>query len=166
MTSVEPDARLSSELHAVDVEPVRTPEELELVYEIRREVFDQEQHLTTWVRDFPEDEHSLNVLAWIDGQAVGTGRVSLWGDEAQIAWVAVRKPYRGQGVGRAVMHSLLRWAREHGARIVTLNAQTHALGFYQKLGFRPIGRPFYMGHIEHQLMELELRPRQGEGGAE
>lgn len=166
MTSVEPGARLSSELHAIDVEPVRTPEELALVYEIRREVFDQEQHLTTWVRDFPEDEHSLNVLAWIDGQAVGTGRVSLWGDEAQIAWVAVRKPYRGQGVGRAVMHYLIRWAREHGARIVTLNAQTHALGFYQKLGFRPIGRPFYMAHIEHQLMELELRPWEAEGGAE
>lgn len=99
MTSVEPDARLSAESHAIDVEPVRTPEELELVYQIRREVFDREQHLTTWVRDFPEDEHSLNVLAWIDGQAVGTGRVSLWGDEAQIAWVAVRKPYRGQGSG-------------------------------------------------------------------
>jgi len=164
VTSVEPDARLSAESHPIDVEPVRTPEELELVYQIRREVFDQEQHLTTWVRDFPEDEHSLNVLAWIDGQAVGTGRVSLWGDEAQIAWVAVRKPYRGQGVGRAVMHSLIRWAREHGARIVTLNAQTHALGFYQKLGFRPIGRPFYMAHIEHQLMELELRPREAEGG--
>lgn len=165
MTSVEPDARPSLESHAIDVEPVRTPEELELVYQIRREVFDQEQHLTTWVRDFPEDGYSLNVLAWIDGQAVGTGRVSLWGDEAQIAWVAVRKPYRGQGVGRAVMRYLIRWARAHGARIVTLNAQTHALGFYQKLGFRPIGRPFDMAHIEHQLMELEFRPREAEGGA-
>lgn len=165
MTSVESGARLSSEAHAIRVEPVRTPDELALVYEIRREVFDHEQHLTTWVHDFPEDEQSVNVLAWLDGRPVGTGRVSLWGDEAQIAWVAVRKPYRGLGVGRAVMEYLVRWAREHGARLVTLNAQTHALGFYQKLGFRPIGRPFTMAHIEHQLMELELRPRQAEGSA-
>ncbi|MCS7051712.1 MAG: GNAT family N-acetyltransferase [Thermomicrobium sp.] len=144
---------------------VHTPEEAELVYRIRREVFDEEQHLTTWVRDYPEDGRSVNVLAWIGDQAVGTGRVSFWGDEAQIAWVAVRKPYRGHGVGRAVMDFLLRWAREHGARVVTLNAQTHALGFYRKLGFRPIGRPFFMAHIEHQLMELELRAQPSEGGA-
>ncbi len=164
MTSVEPDARLSSASPVICVEPARTPEERELVYQIRREVFDQEQHLTTWVRDFPEEEQSLNVLAWIGGQAVGTGRVSLWGDEAQIAWIAVRKPYRGLGVGRAVMQYLIQWAREHGAHIVTLNAQTHALGFYEKLGFRPIGRPFYLAHIEHQLMELKLGSQQAEGG--
>ncbi len=163
MTSVEPGAR-PPEQRQVRVEPVRTGEELELVYAIRSEVFDREQHLTTWVRDYPEDTPSLNVLAWIDGEAVGTGRVSLWGDEAQIAWVAVRKPYRGQGVGRAIMEHLIRWAQERGARAVTLNAQTHALEFYRKLGFRPVGRPFYMAHIEHQLMERDLRSPV-EGGA-
>ncbi|MCX7622133.1 MAG: GNAT family N-acetyltransferase [Thermomicrobium sp.] len=162
MTTVEPEAR-APERQQPRVEPVRTSEELALVYAIRSEVFDREQHLTTWVRDYPEDAESLNVLAWIDGEAVGTGRVSLWGDEAQIAWVAVRKPYRGRGVGRAIMEYLIHWAREHGARTVTLNAQTHALEFYRKLGFRPVGRPFYMAHIEHQLMERELQPR-AEGG--
>jgi GNAT superfamily N-acetyltransferase len=162
MTSVETEAPATGR-QPVRVEPVRTDEELELVYAIRSEVFDREQHLTTWVRDYPEDTQSVNVLAWIDGEAVGTGRVSLWGDEAQIAWVAVRKPYRGRGVGRAIMEYLLRWAQEHGARIATLNAQTHALEFYRKLGFRPIGRPFVMAHIEHQLMERELRPS-AEGG--
>jgi len=162
MTSVEPEAR-SVERERIRVEPVRTSEELELVYAIRSEVFDREQHLTTWVRDYPEDTQSLNVLAWLDGEAVGTGRVSLWGDEAQIAWVAVRRPYRGRGVGRAIMEYLLRWAQERGARVATLNAQTHALEFYRKLGFRPIGRPFSMAHIEHQLMERELQPR-AQGG--
>jgi hypothetical protein len=163
MTGIESEAR-SAQPRAIRVEPVRTPEELEIVYQIRREVFDQEQHLTTWVHDYPEDGAGLNVLAWIDGEAVGTGRVTLWGDEAQIAWVAVRKPYRGQGVGRAIIERLIRWAEEQGARTVTLNAQTHALEFYRKLGFRPIGRPFSMAHIEHQFMERELRPVRTKGG--
>ena len=163
MTGIESETR-SAQPRAIRVEPARTPEELEIVYQIRREVFDQEQHLTTWVHDYPEDGAGLNVLAWIDGEAVGTGRVTLWGDEAQIAWVAVRKPYRGQGVGRAIMERLIRWAEEQGARTVTLNAQTHAREFYRKLGFRSIGRPFSMAHIEHQFMERELRPVRTKGG--
>lgn len=160
MTSAEVQPCPRHESPQLRVTPARTPEELEEVYAIRREVFDREQHLTSWVRDYPDDERGINVLAWLDERAVGTGRVSLWGDEAQIAWVAVRQPYRGRGVGRAIMEYLIDWAREQGARLVTLNAQTHALGFYRQLGFVPIGRPFYMAHIEHQLMELDLRASQ------
>lgn len=160
MTSTEPEAYLPVQEQRVRVEPVRTKAEAELVYAIRREVFDYEQHLTTWVRDYPGDERGINVLAWLDDQAVGTGRVSLWGSEAQIAWVAVRKSHRRRGVGRAIMEYLIQWAREQGARTVTLNAQTHALGFYRRLGFVPLGRPFHMAQIAHQLMELDLHTRQ------
>ena len=95
-------------------------------------------------------------LGAVDGKTVGTGRITFYGSEAQIVWVAVRKPYRGRGVGRAIMEHLLRLAREQGSRIVTLNAQTHALTFYEALGFRPIGRRFFMGNIEHQYMAKEM----------
>ena len=54
------------------------------------------------------------------------------------------------------MEHLIRWSQAQGARYVTLNAQTHALDFYRRLGFEPVGRRFYMGHIEHQVMILDL----------
>ncbi|MBX6341346.1 MAG: GNAT family N-acetyltransferase [Thermomicrobiaceae bacterium] len=131
------------------------------VYDIRREVFVREQGLTNSVRDDPDDRYSVHVLAAIEGVegVVGIGRVTFVGDEAQIAWVAVRKPYRGRGVGRAIMEHLLEISREQGAQVVTLNAQTHALGFYEDLGFRPVGHRFYMSYIEHQHMILDLRSR-------
>ncbi len=151
------DTPSSEQRPAVQVRPVRDRDDQEAVYAIREEVFHHEQHLTPYVRDDPDDAYSLTVLATVDDRPVGTGRVTLFGDEAQIAWVAVLKPYRGRGVGSAVMHYLIRWSQAQGARYVTLNAQTHALDFYRRLGFEPVGRRFYMGHIEHQVMVLDLR---------
>ncbi|HUZ00040.1 MAG TPA: GNAT family N-acetyltransferase [Thermomicrobiaceae bacterium] len=136
---------------------VRTLDEMPRVYDVRYEVFVREQGIASNVHDDPDDRYSLHVLGAVDDEVVGTGRITFFGDEAQIVWVAVLKPYRGFGVGRAVMEQLLDLAREHGSRIVTLNAQTHALNFYTALGFRALGRRFHMSNIEHQYMVLDLR---------
>lgn len=133
----------------------RIPDELPVIYDIRREVFVDEQGLTSTVVDEPDDRYSVHVLAAVGDETVGAGRVTFIGDEAQIAWVAVRVPYRRHGVGRAVMDALLQVSGQ-GASIVSLNAQTHALTFYEALGFKPIGRRFFMAHIEHQHMILDL----------
>ena len=150
------DATTSEPRPAIQIRAVRTAEDFESVYAIRDEVFHHEQQLTPYVRDDPDDAFSLNLLAFIDERPVGTGRVTLFGDEAQVAWVAVLAPYRRHGAGRAIMEHLIHWSQAQGARYVTLNAQTHALDFYRRLGFEPVGRRFYMGHIEHQVMILDL----------
>ncbi|HET9015168.1 MAG TPA: GNAT family N-acetyltransferase [Thermomicrobiaceae bacterium] len=136
---------------------VQTLDDMPHVYDVRYDVFVREQGIASNVHDDPDDRYSLHVLASVRDEIVGTGRITFFGDEAQVVWVAVLKPYRGFGVGRAVMEHLLDLAREHGSRVVTLNAQTHALSFYNALGFRAIGRRFFMSNIEHQYMALDLR---------
>ena len=133
-----------------------SPADMDVIYDVRREVFVEEQRLTSTVRDDPDDRYGTHVLAAVDDTVVGVSRVTFVGDEAQIAWVAVRKPYRQMGVGRAMMERLLEVSHAQGCRTVTLNAQTHALGFYELLGFEPVGRRFYMSNIEHQFMVLRL----------
>jgi predicted GNAT family N-acyltransferase len=130
------------------------------VYAIRQEVFVEEQRLTNSVYDDPDDELSVHVLAAVDGEIVGVGRATYIFDEAQIAWVAVRRLMRRHGVGQAIMHRLIGASLEHGVAVISLNAQTHALSFYEQLGFRPVGRKFHMGGIEHQhmIMEIESQP--------
>ncbi len=126
------------------------------VYAIRQEVFVEEQRLTNSVYDDPDDELSVHVLAAIGSDVVGIGRVTYVYDDAQIAWVAVRGPMRRHGVGQAIMQRLIAVSIEHGAAVISLNAQTHALMFYEQLGFRPIGRKFHMGGIEHQHMIMDV----------
>jgi predicted GNAT family N-acyltransferase len=130
--------------------------EMEAVYSIRRDVFVREQGLTSSVYDEPDDRYSLHLIAQLAGKIIGTGRLTFIRDEAQIAWLAILEPYRGVGAGKALMDHMLSIARDHPSQYVTLNAQTHALGFYTSFGFEPVGRRFHMSRIEHQYMVLPL----------
>lgn len=137
---------------------VSTDAEMEAVYRIRREVFVREQGLTRSVYDEPDDRDSVHVIAQSEGKILGVGRLTYIQTEGQIAWLAVLKSARGSGIGKAIMTHLLRTAEERPVQVVTLNAQTHALEFYELFGFEPLGRRFHMSQIEHQYMVKLLTP--------
>jgi predicted GNAT family N-acyltransferase len=57
---------------------------------------------------------------------------------------------------------LLDLAAQQGLSRVTLSAQTHALGFYERAGFHLLGEPFMDAGIPHRKMVKELLlPRVG-----
>ena len=144
----------------VAVREVTSPREFRAVMTIRGDVFIHEQHLTNVVDDDPYDSGAgaVVVLAWHGDRPVGTGRVHVWRGDAHIAWVAVLPEYRARGIGWEIMLALLDAARRLGARRVTLSAQTHAIGFYRRLGFATAGSIFVMGNIDHITMVRDLEP--------
>ena len=100
------------------------------------------------------DPRCAHVLAWNDaGEAVGTARMQANGT---IGRMAVLKDWRGRGVGRALLHALLDLATKRGLPRVTLSAQTHALGFYERAGFHVIGELFMDAGIPHRKMVKDL----------
>jgi predicted GNAT family N-acyltransferase len=125
------------------------------VVELRRIVFGNEQRILLPRYEDPEDEFSLNLLATIDGIPVGTGRLTPAYDRVMvptIAWVATLREYRGRGVGSAIMRELVADADARGFDKIYLNAQSHALGMYQGIGFEPVGSPQMIHNIPHQAM--------------
>jgi len=84
--------------------------------------------------------------------------------------MAVRAPWRGHGVGDAMLLALVDEARRRGWPDVRLNSQASALGFYQRHGFRPEGDRFMEAGIEHQAMvrtlEGPLRIQDPEAGVQ
>ncbi|WHZ24401.1 MAG: GNAT family acetyltransferase YjcF [Nitrospira sp.] len=74
--------------------------------------------------------------------------------------MAVLKDWRGRGIGRALLGVLLELAAQRGLARVTLSAQTHTIGFYERAGFRPIGDLFLDAGITHRKMERELERTQ------
>ena len=61
---------------------------------------------------------------------------------------------RHQGFGTRLMHSILAEAKRQGAKTIRLHAQIHAVPFYERFGFQPVGEPFLEADIPHVLMEL------------
>jgi predicted GNAT family N-acyltransferase len=70
--------------------------------------------------------------------------------------MAVLAPWRGRGIGQALLGQMIGQARLRGDREVLLNAQTAALGFYAKLGFQAFGEIFLDAGIPHRAMRLRL----------
>lgn len=89
-------------------------------------------------------------------QAIGCGRLL---PDGHIGRVAVRGHWRGKGVGAALLERLIALAGERGHTKVMLNAQTHAMPFYARFGFAPVGEPFDEAGIPHQAMEATLPAR-------
>lgn len=121
---------------------------------VRDVVFVQEQQVPPALEIDDLDPRCRHVLAHDRaGRAIGTARLS---PEGRIGRMAVLRDWRGRGVGSAMLHALLRLAREDGLARVGLHAQAGAIRFYRGHGFAPVGERFMEAGIEHQAMELRL----------
>lgn len=120
---------------------------------IREQVFMEEQGVPAELEWDEWDEPSLHALAWVGEQAVGTARLLPGG---KIGRMAVLPPWRGQGIGHALLSALIDAARQQGLDRICLDAQTHALGFYQRAGFIVGGEEFLDAGIPHRHMCCRL----------
>ncbi|MFE5125298.1 GNAT family N-acetyltransferase [Streptomyces sp. NPDC056669] len=144
-------------------------------FAVRREVFVVEQRI-------PEEEemdaydaydvHAVHLLATDGaGRPVGTARF-LHGAAADkkyahagvdgattavLGRLAVAKAARGTGLGADLVRAVEAEAHRRGLAEVYLESQTHALGFYERLGYEAFGPEFDEGSgIPHRAMRRPL----------
>lgn len=121
---------------------------------IRLEVFVEEQQVPLAEELDARDAQCLHAIAYdADGRAMGTGRLL---PDGHIGRMAVRKPWRGQGVGSLLLTALMDAARRRGDAEVVLDAQLHARAFYARHGFTEEGETFMDAGIPHRVMRRRL----------
>ncbi|HCC35569.1 MAG TPA: GNAT family N-acetyltransferase [Ruminococcaceae bacterium] len=140
----------------MEIKRVSSPEEFELAFDIRLKVFVEEQHVPLSEELDDYDKEALHILVLTDGLPVGCGRVYLRDDTAKLGRIAVLKEYRGSGAGFRLCEELISAAIEMGAKTLILDAQTQAVGFYKKLGFKEEGEIFLDAGIDHIRMRREI----------
>lgn len=118
---------------------------------VRERVFVREQGVPADMEYDEADAVSLHVLArGPDDDVIGTGRLL---PDGHIGRMAVVPEWRRKGVGTAILSHLIEAARWRGTTNLALNAQTAAVGFYERLGFAPVGDAFMEAGIPHVAME-------------
>lgn len=136
-------------------------------FQVRKEVFVGEQNVPEEIEYDAHDADALHVMAVAaDGTVLGTGRLLhgpgaapyTGGDPAvgSLGRLAVSKEARGLGVGAALVRAIEDAARSHGLTAVDLHAQTHALRFYERLGYEPYGPEFMDAGIPHRAMRRTI----------
>ena len=122
---------------------------------LREEVFVAEQGVPMELERDDSDGDCVHLLARdAEGSSVGTARISAQG---KIGRMAVSRPWRGRGVGAAMLCALLHYWRDSGRTEAHLHAQTSAVDFYGRHGFVPHGAVFMDAGIPHRQMTLDLR---------
>jgi ElaA protein len=124
---------------------------------LRRIVFIEEQGVPELEELDALDDSSIHFLATEEDLPIGTARMKIYGDTAKIGRVCVLQAHRGTGLGAAMIRAAIDQARkEPGVRFAKLGAQIHALGFYEKLGFKAQGPVYDDAGIDHRDMVLPL----------
>lgn len=168
MSTAAPRASAGNPAYTVRV--ADAPADREACFAVRREVFVHEQGVPQELEYDAFDAAgtgTLHVLAVrADGTPLGTGRL-LCGDAAaarnggdpavgSLGRLAVARTARGLGVGAALVRAVEDAARARGLKGVDLHAQTHALGFYERLGYEAYGPEFPDAGIPHRAMRRDV----------
>ena len=132
-------------------------QDLASCHALRRQVFIEEQQVPEAEEVDGRDHDALHILATNDAEAIGCARILLIGDTGKIGRVCVLAEYRGQGIGVALIEAALQVLRDQpGIAKAKLGSQTHAIGFYEKLGFRAVGPEYLDAGIPHRDMLRDL----------
>ena len=120
---------------------------------VREEVFIKEQHVPVTLEWDGMDETAQHLLALSDaGEPIGCARLT---GDGSIGRMAVLKPWRGLGVGRALLTKAVSLYQQQGVERITLSAQMHAIPFYEKFGFKGCSEPYLDADILHIDMRLK-----------
>ncbi len=128
------------------------------LYEIlrsRSEVFLLEQNIICQDMDGVDCE-SLHCFLWQDGRVIACLRAYYSGkDTVKIGRVLTLT--HGQGHGRLLMTEALKAIREKmPCEKIVVSAQTQALGYYERCGFKVISDEYLEEGIPHVKMILDL----------
>jgi len=146
--------RVKAKNSTATIKRVSSQAELVQALTIRILVFVREQGVPAEIELDTDDQRAIHFLAIKLAKAVGTARVVMRRGDAKIGRMAVLKSYRRKGIGAALLKRALLSAKRLHARRIYLHAQVAVIGFYQRMGFRAVGRVFDEAGIAHRKMIL------------
>ncbi|MFA5421512.1 MAG: GNAT family N-acetyltransferase [Bacilli bacterium] len=142
---------------SLSLKPVLTKADALAMVEIRTAVFLIEQSVPPRDEFDGSDEGQNHLLIYKENTPIGTIRYDFEKPHlVHLSRIATLKEYRGQGYTKQAMQSLMdRLVAKVMPLTFILDAQTQALGFYEKLGFKKEGDEFLDADIPHFHMRLK-----------
>ena len=130
-----------------------TVDELYEILQLRSDVFVLEQ--TCLYRDIDGlDQKSMHIFLY-ENEIIAYARI-YEKNTCTMQIGRVISKYRGKGLGKGLLNGAIQKIEELGYKRIYLEGQEYAIGFYKKLGFSVISKPFLEDGIPHVKMEKKL----------
>ncbi len=133
-----------------------SPQEYQQALEIRVQVFVNEQKVPIEEEQDSYDRIAVHFGAFDGDRIIATGRAIINEEKAKIGRLAVLQSYRGLGIGKQLVHTIIQFCQNKNLKEVYLGAQLQAIPFYEKVGFTVEGDIFDDAGIPHRLMRKAL----------
>jgi ElaA protein len=132
-------------------------QDIETCFALRQTVFIDEQGVSFADERDGRDGEAHHILATLEGRPIGCARILFKGNTGKIGRVCVLREGRSKGIGAALVQACVdHIATLPGLTHAELGAQTHAIGFYEGLGFTAYGPEYDDAGIPHRDMERVL----------
>lgn len=124
---------------------------------IRQAVFVTEQQVPLALEIDQDEAKSIHFVLYEQEKALATARILPKSDNiAKLQRMAVISSARGCGMGAHLINEIEQFCIANQFQEITLGAQLSAQGFYQSLGYLPVGPTFIDAGIEHITMHKQL----------
>lgn len=140
----------------MNIQKVTTPQEQEDAFQVRKTVFVEEQKVPEALEIDEHEATAIHFICYDHEKPVGASRLRFTNDAGKLERICVLASYRGQSIGKALIKQMEEETANHDYKHVKLNAQTHAIGFYEALGYQVISDTFMDADIPHQTMKKLL----------
>jgi predicted GNAT family N-acyltransferase len=138
------------------INKVSSPEDLQECFKIRRIVFNKEQSVSTEKEFDGNDNIAQHYLLTVDNKPSGTARIRYVNNTAKIERMAILNSMRGKSLGKSMIEYILNdLIKDKELSQIILSAQTHAIAFYEKVGFKICSDQYLDAGIEHRDMIFE-----------
>ena len=141
---------------SIVVKIVSNDEQLKDAYAIRKKVFVDEQQVPAEEEIDHLESEATHFVLYQSREPIGAGRLRFVDEYGKVERICVLQDSRTSGAGKAIMDKIESHAKENGVNLLKLNAQTHALPFYSKLGYEIVSDEFFEAGIAHKTMLKHL----------
>ena len=131
--------------------------EYQQMVKLREDILRKPLGLTFDTQELEDEKKNLLIGAFEDDNMLGCCMLVEENSESvKLRQMAVLNALQGKGIGRALMQFAENLARDHGYKVLTMHARKHAVGFYEKMGYKVKGEEFQEVSIAHYEMQKEL----------
>lgn len=138
------------------IKKVTSLKEKQDAFFIRECVFVKEQKVPVELELDEFDSKAIHFVGYKNDKPIAASRLRSLDNSGKLERICVLKDYRGKAYGREMIKEMEKQIVSSGISNSILNAQTHAVSFYKRLGYETISEPFMDAGIPHVTMKKKL----------
>jgi predicted GNAT family N-acyltransferase len=130
--------------------------EMDDAFHIRMNVFVEEQKVPPEEEIDEHDNTAIHFVGYLEEEPIAASRLRFTGEYGKLERICILKEHRGKHYGQQIIRAMEEKIMEKGYKKAKLHAQTHAEGFYGRLGYQTVSGEFMDAGIPHVAMIKEL----------